>query len=59
MLSTWSNWSPGGLLVDSWWILDRKLAGPPPKKKCLNSTWTQGIIDLESIWSPEGICGGV
>ena len=38
MLSRWSSWSPGGLLLDSRWILDKKLAGLPPKKKCLNST---------------------
>ena len=58
MLSRWSSWSPGGLLLDSRWILDKKLAGLPPKKKCLNSTWTPGV-DLESTWSPHGICGGV
>ena len=46
----------GGL--DSKWILDKKLAGLPPKKKCLNSTWSPGV-DLESTWSPHGICGGV
>ena len=53
MLSRWSSWSPGGLLLDSRWILDKKLAGLPPKKKCLNSTWTPGV-DLESTWNMWG-----
>ena len=57
MLSRWSSWSPGGLLLDSRWILDKNLAGLPPKKNCLKSTWTPGI-DLDSTWTPHGICGG-
>ena len=47
MLSRWSSWSPGGLLLDSRWILDKELVGIPPKIKCLNSIWTPGV-DLES-----------
>ena len=43
--------------LESTWILDKKLAGLPPKKKCLKSTWTPGI-DLDSTWTPHGICGG-
>ena len=38
MLSRCSSWSPGGLLLDSRWILDKNLAGLRPKKKCLKST---------------------
>ena len=53
MLSRWINWSPSGLLLDSIWILDKKLAGLPPKKKCLNSTWTPGV-DLKSTWNMWG-----
>ena len=50
MLSRWSNWSPTGLHMNSTWILDKKLAGLPPKKICLKSTWTLGI-DLDSTWN--------
>ena len=35
------------------WISDKKLAGLPPKKKYLNSTWTPGV-DLESTWNMWG-----
>ena len=50
MLSRWSNWNPTRLRMESTWILDKKLAGLPPKKKCLKSTWTPGI-DLDSTWN--------
>ena len=52
MLSRWSSWSPGGLLLDSRWILDKKLAGLPPKKKCLNSTWNMWGSVKSSNWTP-------
>ena len=48
-----SRWTPDGLQVDSRWILYKKLAGLPPKKNCLNSTWTPGV-DLESTWNMWG-----
>ena len=50
------RWSPccpdgaTGVQPDSTCTLDKKLAGLPPKKKCLKSTWTPGI-DLDSTWN--------
>jgi len=44
------NWTPGGLQVDSRWILDKELAGLTPIKK-------RSKVHLESTWSPPGICG--
>ena len=50
------SWSPccpdgvTGVQLDSTWILDKRLTGLPPEKKCLKSTWTLGI-DLDSTWN--------
>ena len=44
------KWTPGGLQVDSRWILDKELAGLTPKKKGQKSTWTPGI-HMESTWN--------
>jgi len=44
------KWTPGGLQMDSRWILDKELAGLTPKKK-------RSKVHLESTWSPHGICG--
>jgi hypothetical protein len=44
------SWTPGGLQVDSRWILDKELAGLTPIKK-------RSKVHLECTWSAHGICG--
>jgi len=38
------RWTPGGLQMDSRWILDKELAGLTPKKK-------RSKVHLESTWN--------
>ena len=42
------KWTPGGLQMDSRWILDKELAGLTPKKKKVKSP---PGVHLESTWN--------